>query len=154
MYKKSKVEMLVVFVVFTGISYILEINYTAIASEAINILAIASAIYLAAYAGVQSNPELSEKLKIADKYMRSKSELYIFNTYIKTALIFGFVTIAISVYILLLSNKLGIDKLQYSSPIPLLFRISSSIAIGVFAINFVSMWKIGELIVKRIAYGK
>lgn len=167
MYRKHKVLLMAVFIVVVAISYFFKFQYSYIASDAINAIAITSAIYLAAYAGIQASPSLRNALKASDGVRKDKSQLYVINTYIKTALMLGVITIVVSCIVILISeriNEMSIliaeqqrmesNILRFSPAWNHVTSIISLLGMGLFFIDLTLVWIIGVFIANRIAYNK
>ena len=93
MYKKHR-AMLFCFSVLVGIvCCLLELRITAIASDVISVVSISSALYLAAYAGIQASTELRERLKEPDGIQKHRTQRFVLNSYFKAALVLNVVTI-------------------------------------------------------------
>lgn len=150
MYKYSVVITAIVFAVVSIISYILSLDHQYIASAVIDIMAIASAIYLAIYPLLQSSDELRKRLMAPDKILKRKSQMGVINTYLKVGLIMGIVSIGLGCTTLLIvgSYKESIKEL------PMWYRIYSSICIGQFAMNFPLLWYVGKFMVNRVAFNR
>lgn len=131
-------------------AFCFQLDFSVLASDAINIMAVASAVYFAAYAGVQSSEKLAKRLKAPDKYLPHKDQQYVFNSYVKCALINGFITIVLSSLILLVGNL----NSEENAMLFMLYRLLSAISIGFMATNFFSMWKIGVFLVNRVGFNR
>lgn len=176
MYEKHKKRISLI-CLFTGIvSYIAQFQYSVIASDVISVISIASAVYLAAYAGIQASPKLLEELKKPDPVKKDKSQLFVINTYIKNALGLGLITIAVSCLAMLVASRdtqiewdvfgivlehIGLMVSQKRVILPSLMGICNAVhvlisfaGIVLFAANLSFMWIIGLFVVNRMAYSK
>ena len=173
MYKEHKALLWIVFFIVAIITFIFDLHYSEIASDAINVVAIASAVYLAVYAGIQSSETLFNRLKNEpDRRLPGKSELGVINTYIKYSLTIGFITMIISIIVILLHTRfnesidvdthnlvsfikaLSATKIEPSPIVIYAQRALSSLGMGTFAMSFVLMWEVGKFIVNRIAFSR
>jgi len=147
MYVKDKWLISILWLVTSGLAFTFELDFSVLASDAINIMAIASAVYFAAYAGVQSSEKLAERLKAQDKYLPRKDQQYVFNTYVKCALLNGFTTIVLSSLVLLVADALKDEG-------NIIYQLLSAASLGFMATNFFSMWKIGVFLVNRVGFNR
>jgi hypothetical protein len=173
MYKKDIIGRILLFIIVSCVSFFFKLNYLSIASYAINIVSIASAVYLAAYAGIQASPKLKETLKLPDGLIKNKTQRMIFNSYAKNALIIGFLTMIFSIVVILYDDKLGLQQTylniqQVSDPnvryvqqiantcgvVTMVEYIISSIAMGLFSINFMAMFNIGKFVINRLSFDR
>lgn len=150
MYKKHIVFMIIVAVTMTVISYVLSLDYQYISSAVIDIMAIASAIYLAIYPLLQSSDTLLKKLMNPDIKLKRKSQMGVLNTYLKVGLIMGIVSIGLGCVTLLIVGSYE-NKIN---EFPTWYRIYSSACIGQFAMNFPLLWYVGEFMVNRVAFNR
>lgn len=176
MYEKHKKRISLI-CLFTGIvSYIAQFQYSVIASDVISVISIASAVYLAAYAGIQASPRLLQELKKPDPVRKDKSQLFVINAYIKNALGLGLITIVVSCLAMLVASRdtqiewdvfriilehIGLMITQKRVVLPSIAGICnvmhvfiSFVGMVLFAANLAFMWVIGLFVVNRMAYQK
>lgn len=176
MYRKHRV-MLFWFSVLAGmVCCLLELRITAIASDVISVVSISSALYLAAYAGIQASTELREKLKEPDSILRHRTQRFVLNSYFKAALVLNVVTIVsvcassmvadriaqfeaqsgncvVKRLVELFSNQ-PVQKQEISSVwswAEFLLNFSST---SLFVANLIQMCFIGKFVVNRIPFDK
>ncbi|MBP3427695.1 MAG: hypothetical protein J6M47_05490 [Clostridia bacterium] len=154
MYKSDRAVIVGLFLCTLSVALWLEIDYIAIASEVISIVSIASAVYFAAYAGIQSNEKFAEKLKRVVDPKNGKSELYTINAYLKTALGVGIVSIICSIVMILLREQVSWYDMFQKNFRAHIYHVLSACSLGLFAINIPLMIRIVQFIVVRIAYGE
>lgn len=176
MYSEHKWTILFISFVTGILTVVFELQYSEIASDVISVISIASAIYLAAYAGIQASPKLLQELKKPDKKKKGKSQLFVINAYIKCALGLGLITIAVSSLSILLAahdSQIGWSIIQrfwdyinetivtkeFRFPSWEALRSSfvlfvSIVGMMLFSANLSFMWVIGLFIVNRMAFNK
>lgn len=173
MYKRDRIILLLVSIIIGGICCLLKLRILAIASDIISVVSISSALYLAAYAGIQASTNLREKLKGIDTKLTDRTQRYVLNSYIKVALILNIVTIISVCASVMISDRIA----QYAALTDcLLWRIVSQLSsnaellvemplawiaaqeifnfmsAALFAANLIQMSFIGVFIVNRIAF--
>lgn len=153
MYKLHKIIQIFVFIFISLLSFFIKIDYSSIASDSIEVVSIALAVYLAAYAGLQGDSNLAKSLRTKeDKKVKTKTQLGVFNSYIKTALLIGLSTIVISFTIIVIDKYFSLDttitiKTDW-------YYVLSSISFALFALNLVLICLIGRFIINRISWDK
>ena len=150
MYKKHIVITLLISVIASVLSYYYSIDYQYIAGSVIDMMAIASAVYLAIYPLLQGSEQLINKLKQPDVRIPRKTQMGVLNTYLKVGLIMGVTSIICGCIGLLIIGSYE----EVISKQPLWYMIYSSAAIGQFAGNFPLLWFIGEFMVNRVAFNR
>lgn len=150
MYRRHVVITILIGVLVTVISYLLSFDYIHIAETAIDIMGIASAVYLAIYPLLQGSENLIKKLSTQDLRLPKKTQMGVLNTYLKVGLIMGITSIVCGCVVLLTVGSYAetIEKL------PVWYRLLSSAAIGQFASNFPLLWFVGEFMVHRVAFNR
>ena len=83
------------------ISYLLSFDYKHVAETAIDIMGIASAVYLAIYPLLQGSENLIKKLATQDSRLPKKTQMGVLNTYLKVGLIMGITSIVCGCVVLL-----------------------------------------------------
>lgn len=133
MYTHHKVETGIVFLVGVVLSFLIKAAYKDLSFTAITVVSISLAVYIAAMSALLGSPYADKLKAVADKKIKTKSQLGVLATYLQVAGGFSVFTIAISSLYQLASLK--ISNL-------LLSQIISSISFGVFAVNILFMWLI------------
>lgn len=177
MYTKHQVILILFSIIAGVICCVLEFNLVIITSDIVSVVSISSALYLAAYAGIQASPELRKRLKVTDDILKNKSQLTIINNYIKVALVLNIVTIISVCTNSLISDRivrLGIesgcytirqlveccmDAVSLKQDIISITWLSSgvlfnSLSASLFTANLVQMSFIGKFVVNRIGFDK
>ena len=154
MYKSDRAVIAGLFLSTLSVALWSEIDYVAIASEVISIVSIASAVYFAAYAGIQRNEKFAEKLKRAVDPKNGKSELYTINAYLKTALGVGIVSIICSIVMILFREQVSWYDMFQKNLKAHIYYVLSACSLGLFVMNIPLMIRIVQFIVVRIAYGE
>lgn len=176
MYKKHR-TILFVFSILSGmICCLLGLRIVSIASDVISVVSISSALYLAAYAGIQASTELREKLKEPDEILRHRTQRYVLNSYFKVALILNVVTIISVCASSMVADRIVQIEPQLSShfikclvehfknnntrphSLPLVWHWADIIlnfsSITLFVANLIQMTFIGKFVVNRIPFDK
>lgn len=159
------------------LSWILQFRYAAIASDVISVISIAAALYLATYAGIQASPKIRQELNELDGVRKDKKQLFVLNTYIKTALILNLVTIVLSCLMLLATDRIesicatdtgiiqkiaqialqtkvnGVNTAEYKIW-TMASRVIGCVGMALFTANLVQMWFVGRFVVNRLAFDK
>lgn len=176
MYKKHRIVLFLFSVLAGVVCCLFELRITAIASDVISVVSISSALYLAAYAGIQASTDLRERLKEPDSILQHRTQRFVLNSYFKVALVLNVATI-ISVCV----NSMVVDRivqfevqsrncmveqladLFLNKPVQkqelstawlwakLLLNFSST---SLFIANIIQMCFIGKFVVNRIAFDK
>ena len=159
------------------LSWILQFRYAAIASDVISVISIAAALYLATYAGIQASPKIRQALNELDGVRKDKKQLFVLNTYIKTALILNLITIVLSCLMLLVTDRIESISATETGVIPkiaeiagqgkdngmntaeneiwtMASRIVGCVGMALFTANLVQMWFVGRFVVNRLAFDK
>ncbi len=172
MYKKHKIALVIISCLSGGLVCLLGLHIVSIASEIINVVAISSALYLAAYAGIQASPVLRENLKKTDIVNKDRSQRYILNSYIKAALLFNILTIIFGCSSMLVADKIAqssssisvIEEFQtwlsgdvavgkpYLRPWEIVYNILNFLSTALFTANLVQMSHIGKFMANRILF--
>ena len=176
MYKKHR-AMLFCFSIFAGmVCCLLELRITAIASDVISVVSISSALYLAAYAGIQASTELREKLKELDGILQHRTQRFVLNSYFKIALVLNVATIVSVCASSMVADRIAqfevqsgccvvkqlmehffnlpVQKQEISSVwscVELLLNFSST---SLFVANLIQMCFIGKFMANRILFDK
>lgn len=141
MYSRHKVTGIVLFILTTILSYFAEILYDTLAMTAITVVSISVAIYIATMSALLGSP-YAEKLKsIRDSKIRGKSQLGVLATYLRVAGDCGVLTIFVS--------SLYQIPAVITIP-PLLQKLVSSVACGVFVVNILFLWLIFRFLVTAL----
>ena len=150
MYKKHVIITLIIMITTSVICFVFSLDCQFISGVVIDITAIASAVYLAIYPLLQGSDNLVQKLSKQDKTLPKKSQMGVLNTYLKTGLIMGIISIVWGcLNLLILGSYPDIATTQL-----FLYRFYSAISIGQFSGNFPLLWFIGEFMVFRVAFNK
>lgn len=166
MYPKHKAMLRAWFFLIAVGSFILKLEYAVIASDAINVIAVASAVYFAVYAGIQGSDKMQEVLKQTDHIRKDETQLGVINSYLKAALVIGVLTILFSILFRVLDERFftattqslttgGILITNETSKLcQIVERLLSALGMGMLSISFATMWMIGKFMVNRIAFNK
>ena len=176
MYKRHR-AMLFWFSVLAGVvCCLLELRITAIASDVISVVSISSALYLAAYAGIQASTELRERLKEPDDILKHRTQRFVLNSYFKVALVLNVVTIVSVCASSMVADRIAQFEIQSSNCVvqqliehfsrqpvqkrelpsawswaEFLLNFSST---SLFVANLIQMCFIGKFVVNRIPFDK
>lgn len=176
MYKKHR-AILFWFSFLAGVvCCLLELRITAIASDVISVVSISSALYLAAYAGIQASTELRERLKEPDDILRHRTQRFVLNSYFKVALVLNVVTIVSVCASSMVADRIAQFEVQsgycvikrlvdYFSNQPVQKQEMSSAwawaefllnfsSTSLFAANLIQMCFIGKFVVNRIPFDR
>lgn len=173
MYKRDRIILSLASIIIGSICCLLKLRIISIASDIISVVSISSALYLAAYAGIQASTNLREKLKEIDPKLPHRTQRYVLNSYFKVALILNIVTIVSVCVIMMISDRIA----QYTASTDcLLWSIVSQLnnntelltetpmawiaaqevfnfmSAALFVANLIQMCFIGAFIVNRIAF--
>lgn len=175
MYKKHRWLLLILSLAIGIGSILLCFDFSSISSDVISVVSISSALYLAAYAGIQASPELRKKLKEVDTVRKDKSQIYILNSYIKTALVLNVLAIIIACISQLVDGRIAHNYncvhmnlclhdlaekscLCSSSNCTDLWKITKAVTsflgVSIFSANLIQMCFIGKFVINRIAFDK
>lgn len=133
MYTHHKVEAMVIFVVVAILSFLAGAAYKDMALAALTVVTISFAVYIAAMSTLLGSPYADRLKAIADKKIKTKSQLGVLNTYLRVAGKTSVLTIAIS-------SLYQFTTLRVNNA--LLSQIISSLSCGVFALNIFFLWLI------------
>lgn len=150
MYKRHVIVTITIGVVIAVLSYFLSFDFRYIAEIAIDIMGIASAVYLAIYPLLQGSENLIKKLATQDSQLPRKTQMGVLNTYLKVGLIMGITSIVCGCIEMLIVGSYE----ETISKLPLWYSLFSSAAIGQFASNFSILWFVGEFMVRRVAFNR
>lgn len=146
MYRRHKIECVVLsFLTFLA-AIILKADYSKIAEVAISVVSIALAVYIGA-ASVILGSNFADKLKKQkDRQIKNKTSLGVLATYLRIAGLCGLLTLIISVAYLIsldfssLSNTLAqCGQIEY---LPIFRRLFSAISCSLFVLNIFYIWLI------------
>lgn len=146
MYTHHKVEAGIIFIAVYTLSFMAGVAYKDLALAAITVVSISLAVYIAAMSALLGSSYADRLKAIADKKIKSKSQLGVLTTYLRVSGGFSVFTIAISSLYQFTSLKidsmflLQVDPLKINSV--LLLQIASSISCGAFALNILFIWLI------------
>ncbi len=150
MYRKHAIVTISIGVIVAALSYFFSLDYKNIAGIAIDIMGIASAVYLAIYPLLQGSENLIKKLATQDVQLPRKTQMGVLNTYLKVGLIMGIMSIAFGCIELLIVGSYE----ETITKMPTFYCVLSSVAIGQFASNFPILWFVGEFMVHRVAFNR
>ena len=176
MYRNHKFMLFGISILAGLVCCLLKLRITTVSSDVISVVSISSALYLAAYAGIQSSTELKERLKAQDSILHDRTQRFVLNSYFKVALILNVMTIVfvcasgmvaerIAQFDAQTGNCLVNQFIEYFSnqavsgkEIPcawlwaeLLLNFSS---ISLFVANLIQMCFIGKFVVNRIPFDR
>ena len=177
MYKVHKRIIWSVSILVGILSWVFQFRYVAIASDVISVISIAAALYLATYAGIQASPKIRQALNERDGVRKDKKQLFVLNSYIKTALVLNLFTIVLSCLMLLAKDRTesicateaGIIQMITQSVLQtkgnaintteyklwtIVSRVISCGGMALFTANLVQMWFVGRFVVNRLAFDK
>ena len=176
MYPKHRIILILISILVGLSSTLLKLQIVSISSDVISVVSISSALYLAAYAGIQASTKLRDNLKKMDPVFTHRTERYVINSYFKVALVLNLITI-----ILICASRMVYDRIfnykfesgtyvvdfllnlltkkhsqVYSIPniwsiVDFLLNFCST---SLFTANLIQMSFIGEFVVNRIAFDK
>lgn len=174
MYPSHKMILVFLSAAIGVIACLLGFRIEVLSSDVISVISFSSALYLAAYAGIQASPALKKKLNEVDPVLTHRKQLYVINCYIKVALVLNIFTIVV-----ICINTLVLDRMtlipgsssQLSCVLKLLDhnvsdnypanriwdniqRFINQIAFISFTANIIQMCFIGKFIVNRIPFDK
>ena len=129
MYTRHKIIGIIVFIMTAIPCYFAEILYDNLAITAITVVSISVAIYIATMSALLGSPYADKLKSIRDSKIRGKSQLGVLATYLRIAGDCGVLTIFI--------GSLYQIPAIIAIP-PLLQRLASSAACGIFAVNILS----------------
>ena len=174
MYKKHKVMLFMFSIVVAAVFALLDLHINSIASDVISVVSISSALYLAAYAGIQASVHLKEKLKEPDSILKHRTQRVVLNSYIKTALVLNVITI-----VFVCVNSVVADRvmqfeaqsgscvikqfMEYISKQPVqketvpsiwlwVKRVLNLMSTALFVANLIQMCFIGKFVTNRILF--
>lgn len=176
MYKKH-IVILISLSFLTGlICYLLELRVGSIASDVISVVSISSALYLAAYAGIQASNELKERLKQPDKILKHRTQRFVLNQYFKVALLLNVVTIISVCAYSLVTDRIAEFKPRFdcsivnqygecfsnthaqTQKVPSVWTCAGLLlnfmSLSLFTANLIQMSFIGIFVVNRIPFDK
>lgn len=106
MYKRHRVILALVMILFGAISFGFSVDYADIASDGITVVSIILAIYMTSFSGLVSS-ELAKKMqRKQDSELTGKSQLGVLRSYLNVAVYVGIVNIIISCIALILKSKM------------------------------------------------
>lgn len=150
MYKKDIIITFIVAIIASAVSFFLSLDFQYIAGAVIDIMAIASAVYLAIYPLLQGSNNLVRKLETQDTFIPRKTQMGVLNTYLKVGLIMGVFSIILGCINLLIIGSYA----ETISKQPIWYTIFSAISIGQFAANFPLLVFVGKFMVFRVAFNR
>lgn len=176
MYRKHKATLIWLSVLAGVVCCLLELHITAIASDVISVVSISSALYLAAYAGIQASTELRGRLKEPDNIQKHRTQRFVLNSYFKVALVLNVVTIVSVCASSMVADRIAQFEsqsgncvvkqlIEHFSKQPVQEQEMSSVwlwaelllnfsSISLFVANLIQMCFIGKFVVNRIPFDK
>lgn len=150
MYKRHIIIIMIVCAIVGGLSYYLKLDYNKIADAEIDIMSIASALYLAIYPLLQGSETLIKRLQVPDKLLPLNTQMGVLNAYIKIGLIMGIISIILGCIDLLIVGSI-FENIEEQ---PLWYSLFSALAIAQFSGNFPLLWFVGKFMVNRVAFNR
>ncbi len=148
MYPKHKNIAIAMFFATIVVSYLLKLNFKAIASESISIVSIALAVYAISISNLVGS-NLAKAMKATpDKIIKSKTQLGVLKTYIQSAMKVAISTLVISCLVKLIpeqTKEFMMEVPEYKT----VMEVISAIGFGLFAIDFLFIWLIFDFITNR-----
>ena len=176
MYKKHQIILASLSILIGVFCCLLRFRITAISSDVISVVSISSALYLAAFAGIQASSNLREKLKEPDTIIPHRTQRFVLNCYFKVALVLNVVTIiSVSASNMVADRIAQLDLLTNASLIQYILdyalkrpvqpkeRLSAWVwadfilnfsSTSLFVANLIQMCFIGKFVVNRIPFDK
>lgn len=161
MYKKHQFILAILLIMVSIGAYCVEVDFYCIASEMINLVSIALAIYSIVLGALCGDSELAKKMRSTpDSIYKDRTQQGVLNSYISQALLFGILTIVIAAGIMIVHDDRWLVYLySYSEDnlvvgLTLVYRIASSIAIGLAGANFFYIGVIAKFIMNRLVWNK
>lgn len=141
MYKRHKWYALITAVGTFMLSFVTHANYTKLSNDAMTLVSITIAVYLAVPSFMVGSPYADKLKRTADTEKTGMSQLGTLKNYLRDSMLFSILTIVIgSVYSLGIVNlgKIYNDKID-------LDQLFSSLSCAIFALNILFLWLIFKL---------
>lgn len=106
MYKKHRVMLVLVILLFGAISYLFSVDYADIASDGITVVSIILAIYMTSFSGLVSSDLAKKMQRKEDSELAGKSQLGVLRSYLNAAVCIGIIDITISCVATILASKM------------------------------------------------
>ena len=106
MYKKHRVMLVLVILLFGAISYLFSVDYADIASDGITVVSIILAIYMTSFSGLVSSDLAKKMQRKEDSELAWKSQLGVLRSYLNAAVCIGIINIIISCVATILASKM------------------------------------------------
>ena len=106
MYKKHRVMLVLVILLFGAISYLFSVDYADIASDGITVVSIILAIYMTSFSGLVSSDLAKKMQRKEDSELAGKSQLGVLRSYLNAAVCIGIINIIISCVATILALKM------------------------------------------------
>ena len=106
MYKKHRVMLVLVILLFGAISYLFSVDYGDIASDGITVVSIILAIYMTSFSGLVSSDLAKKMQRKEDSELAGKSQLGVLRSYLNAAVCIGIINIIISCVATILASKM------------------------------------------------
>lgn len=106
MYKKHRVMLVLVILLFGAISYLFSVDYADIASDGITVVSIILAIYMTSFSGLVSSDLAKKMQRKEDSELAGKSQLGVLRSYLNAAVCIGIINIIISCVATILASKM------------------------------------------------
>lgn len=162
MHKPDRYVLTVLSLLTLVITFHFSADFNLIASESINLVSFALAVYSVALGALAGDSELAKSMRstVDPKSNGEQTEQGTLNSYIRCALLLGCTTIIVATLIIVLHDERWLRKLYYFAwgsrviGLKLTYRILSSIGFTLFACNFFFMYRIIQFILNRITWNK
>ena len=106
MYKKHRVMLVLVILLFGAISYLFSVDYADIASDGITVVSIILASYMTSFSGLVSSDLAKKMQRKEDSELAGKSQLGVLRSYLNAAVCIGIINIIISCVATILASKM------------------------------------------------
>ena len=149
MYKKHRVMLVLVILLFGAISYLFSVDYADIASDGITVVSIILAIYMTSFSGLVSSDLAKKMQRKEDSELAGKSQLGVLRSYLNAAVCIGIINIIISCVatILALKMELVVNK-------GVVYYILSACGCATLAGNIYLMFLLFRFMVNRQLWNK
>ena len=156
MYKRHKILCLIISLVVTVLSFLLNIEYSKIAEIAITVVSIALAVYIGAACALLGSPYAEKLRSIRDVEDNTRTSLGVLAHYLRAAGFFSVITIIISSVSLLDIDLPTILRISPSKNALLAFlhilkRVISAASCGLFFVNVLFIWLILLFLINSIS---